>query len=351
MPGQRKNAAFLLLIVLLAFSSCVDREIRNYRKSLSDGRYDSEFPSANASDEIGTIANSVKKVYSVSYYTTWQFERKSQVMRFHILSGLYTKMTVGTISTQESVSGSATLIKTDGGKIALLTCEHVVHAPDTLITLYDPVEGDQSSYIRSISVKSKQENWVRDLGECGPFLVLASDRDLDVAFIGKTCGSFPEMPVTFPYPYGHSDELEWGSFVYIFGFPMGQPAVTKAIVSKPSREDPDQFTVDALLNKGFSGGPILAIRDGVPHFELVGMVRAVSSEEEYYLRPSSNDKTYYEIFPYRGDVFADSREMVRYGLNFTVPAGEILRFYKKHREELIREGYDLDPFFGLRPKT
>ena len=345
-PG--KHAAFPVLIVLLTFSACMDRELRDYGKSLSDGRYDSEFPSRNASDEIGNIAGSVKKLYSVSHYTTWQFERRAQVLRFHLLTGLYTKMSMGTISTQESVSGSATVMMAANGKVALLTCEHIVNSPDTVITWYDPQNEDQIPFIKSISIKDKQENWVRDLGECGPFVILASDPEQDIAVIGRNCGTLQQPVTVFPYPYGHSGELEWGSFVYIFGYPMGQPVVTKAIVSKPKGGGPDEFTVDALLNKGFSGGLILAIRDGVPHFELVGMVRAVSSDEEYYLRPASEDKKYYEIFPYRGDMFVGTREQLNYGLNFTVPAGAILGFYKKHRNELVREGYGLDAFFGIK---
>lgn len=350
MPDRRKHAAFLLLIVLLTLSACMDREIRDYTKSLSDGRYDSEFPSRNASDEIGAIANSVKKLYSVSYYTTWQFERGSRVLSFHINSGLYKKMFVGTISTQESVSGSATIMMSGNSRVALLTCEHIVNSPDTVITWYDAAAEDQVPYINSISIKEKQENWIRDLGECGPFVILASDPGEDIAIIGKTCGTLAIQPVVFPYPFGRSSELEWGSFVYIFGYPMGTPMVTKAIVSRPRPDDPDEFTVDALLNKGYSGGLILAIRDGVPHFELVGMVRAVASDEEHYLRPGSNDKRYYEIFPYKEEMYVGTREEVHYGMNFTIPAGKILSFYKKHREELVREGYDLDPFFGLDVK-
>jgi hypothetical protein len=349
MPERRRNTAFLL-IVFLAFSGCMDRELRDYRRTLSDGRYDSEFPSRNASDEISTIASSVHKLYSVSYYTTWQFTRESRVLRFHMIAGLFTKMAVGTISTQESVFGSATVVLAGGNKVALLTCDHIVNSPDTMVTWYEPTEEEPVPFIKSISIKEKQENWVRNLGDCGPFIVLASDFNLDIAIIGKTCGSLAEEPVVFPYPYGRSSELEWGSFVYIFGYPMGQPVVTKAIVSKPVKDDPDEFTVDALLNKGYSGGLILAIRDGVPHFELVGLVRSVSSDEEYYLRPASNDERYYEIFPYKGEMYVNTREQVHYGLNFTVPAGKILGFYKKHRDELVREGYDLDPFFGLAEK-
>jgi hypothetical protein len=338
------------LVMLLTLSACLNREFRLYQKSLADGRYDSEFPARNASQEIGAIAQSVKKIYSVSHYTTWQFNRESRVLMYHIKSGMYSKMSVGTISTQETVFGTATVIMAAGGKVAVLTCSHVVNSPDTLVAWYDASDEDQMPVIKSISIREKQENWVRDLGSCGSFTVLASDPEQDIAILGKTCGTLDPPPVVFPYPYGNAAELDWGSFVYIFGYPMGNPVVTKALVSKSVKGDPGDFTVDALLNKGYSGGIILAIRDGVPNFELVGMIKSVSSEEEYYLRPSSDDKKYYEIFPYKGDVFVGSLEQVHYGLNFTIPAGKVLEFYRKNREGLIREGYDLDPFFGLALK-
>ena len=350
MSDRRLTSILSFLILLLVLSGCMNREYRAYQKSLRDGRYDSEFPAHNASQEIGSIAQSVKKIYSVSHYTTWQFDRASGVLNHHLRSGIYAKMSVGTISTQETVFGTATVIMAGAGKIAVLTCGHVVTSPDTLVTWYDPSGEDQMPFIKSISVKTKQENWVRDLGSCGSFTLLASDPELDIAILGKTCGTPDPLPVVFPYPYGNAEELDWGSFVYIFGYPMGNPVVTKALVSKSVKGGPGDFTVDALLNKGYSGGIILAIRDGVPNFELVGMIKSVSSEEEYYLRPSSDDKKYYEIFPYRGDVFVGSLEQVHYGLNFTIPAGKILDFYRRNREELIRQGYDLDPFFGLSVK-
>jgi hypothetical protein len=351
MPNRRLAFIAPLLIVLIAICSCVGREFQAYKKALSDGRYDSEFPSRNASQEIGSIAQSVKKVYSVSRYTTWQFTRESRVLRFHLLSGLYSKMSVGSISTQETAIGTATVIMATGSNVAVLTCAHVVNSPDTLISWYDPVNQDQMPVIKSISIKEKQENWVRDLGECGSFTILAADPEQDIAILGKRCGTLDPPPVVFPYPYGNAGELEWGSFVYIFGYPMGNPVITKALVSKSVKGDPGDFTVDALLNKGYSGGIILAIRDGVPNFELVGMVKSVLSGEAYYLRPSSDDKNYYEIFPYKGDIYVGSLEQVQYGLNYTVPSGKILNFYNKNREALVREGYDLDPFFGLSMKT
>jgi hypothetical protein len=60
--------AFFLILVSL--SGCVDKKLAVISQGLKDGRYDSEFPSKNSSGEILNITHSVKKLYSVSTYTT-----------------------------------------------------------------------------------------------------------------------------------------------------------------------------------------------------------------------------------------------------------------------------------------
>ena len=138
MSDRRLISVTSFLVITLILGACMNREFRAYQKSLRDGRYDSEFPSRNASPEIGAIAQSVKKIYSVSYYTTWQFNRDSRVLNHHLRSGTFARMPVGTISTQETVFGTATVITAATGKVAVLTCAHVVASPDTLVSWYDP---------------------------------------------------------------------------------------------------------------------------------------------------------------------------------------------------------------------
>jgi len=322
--------------------SCVNKTMRTWQESLRDGRYDSEFPSRNASPEIETITHSVRKLYNVSHYTTYQFTHEARVSKFNIRDGSFRKYAFGTISTQESGFGTATMLYSEGNKVALLTCAHVVLRPDTLISLYDPIPGDPATWVRSISILEKQENWIKDFYDCGSFVILAADMDKDIAILGKECEHLDKPVEVFSYPKGNAKELGWGSFVYLIGYPMGTPVVTKALVSKPNPASPQEFTVDALLNKGFSGGVILAIRDGVPNFELVGMIKSVSSTREYYLKPESDDQTYYQVFPYSGTVHVGSLEQVQYGLNYVIPMEEIRAFYSDHREGLVRDGYNLD---------
>ena len=81
--------------------------------------------------------------------------------------------------------------------------------------------------------------------------------------------------------------------------------ITKAIVSSPRRDEAGSFLVDAVINPGFSGGFVLAIRDGVPNFELIGMVQWVPEEDESLLYPENlKTKTSYNpVVPYKGNLY------------------------------------------------
>ena len=331
---------------MLVSSGCVDKKLAVISKGYSDGRYDSEFPSGNASSEIERITHSVKKLYCVSSYTTYQFNKEAKVTAYQIHTGTYKKAAWGVISTNETTFGTATIIGVKDSRIALLTCAHIIHSPDTLISYYETTDADPLLYIKSFSVKEKQENWVKDLSSFGPFPVLAADPSSDIAILGKKSGNPIDTIVPFPYPAGQAKELEWGSFVYVLGYPLGNLVVTKGIVSLPPNRSSGAFTLDALLNKGCSGGIILAIRDGVPNFELVGIVKTVNSNLDQFLRPE-NDHPYTDYIPYHGDIYVGKGEIIQYGLNAVVPFETIQDFYKENRLELLKGGYNLDGFFRL----
>lgn len=343
---MKKFLQTLLAAILILPAGCLHKTVRTVHPSLSDGRYDSEFPYHNASNEIEAITHSIHKIYCVVFYTTYQFSQDVRLTRGDIRSVRFKRSALGTISTHESTSGTATVIMNDRERVALLTCAHILDAPDTIISPYPISAEDPVEYVKSVSIKEKEELYVKDLVECGTFITLASDHENDIAIIGKKCEGKLDSVKIFNYPAGHGKELEWGSFVYIFGYPMGNLMVTKAIVSNPSVRG-GSFTIDALLNKGFSGGLILAIRDGVPNFELTGMVKSISSRQDYFLRPEKERyETYYsEVIPYSGEIFTGVEETINYGINFVIPIETISDFYKKNRTMLIAQGYNLDQFF------
>jgi hypothetical protein len=347
---MRRNIFLFSLILLFVLPGCVDKKLAVISKGFSDGRYDSEFPSKNSSAEIERITHSVKKLYCVSSYTTYQFKRESKVTAYQLLQGTYKKTAWGVISTNETTFGTVTIIRYADSHLALLTCAHNVHSPDTLISYFETTGEDPQRYVKSFSVKEKQENWVKDISSAGPFPVLAADLSSDLAFLGKKCESLTDTVVPFPYPSGNAKELEWGSFVYVFGYPMGNLVVTKGIVSLPLKRPQGEFTIDALLNKGCSGGIILAIRDGVPNFELVGIVKTVNSSQDQFLKPEKNDQLYSDYMPYNGDIYVGKSENIQYGLNSVVPFETIKEFYLANRNELLQGGFDLDAFFRVRSR-
>ena len=199
--------------------------------------------------------------------------------------------------------------------------------------------------VYSASSKEKQENWVKDLSSCGPFTVLATDQATDIAILGKNCESLSDTVIPFACPPGKALDLQWGSFVYIFGYPMGNQVITKGIASPGPKRPMGEFSVDALLNKGYSGGVILAIRNGVPNFELVGMVKSVNSTHEEFLKPAPDQQRTPDWIPYKGDAYTGSSDNIQYGLNAVVPFESILEFYRKNRNDLVSMGYNLDNFF------
>jgi hypothetical protein len=344
---MKKCLNILSLVALVVFSGCVKHKIAATNKGASTGRYGSEFPSRNASGEIEKITYSVKKVYSISSYTTYQFKREAKITGYHLRQETYKQAAWGVISINETVFGTATIIGFANSQVALLTCAHIVTSPDTLISYFEPTEENPLQYIQSFSVKEKQENWVKELSSCGPFHVLASDISTDIAILGKNCESLIETVTPFPYPSGHAKELAWGSFVYIFGYPMGNQMITRGIASPAAKRPMGEFSIDALLNKGYSGGIILALRNGVPNFELVGIVKTVNSTREEFLKPASGQQRTPDWLPYKGDVCVGKSDNIQYGLNTVVPYESILEFYKKNRQELITKGYNLDNFFHL----
>jgi hypothetical protein len=131
------------------------------------------------------------------------------------------------------------------------------------------------------------------------------------------------------------------------GFPLGYQMITRGIVSKPIRKNDHQFLIDASFNEGFSGGVVLAIRDGIPNFELVGLGKSASVSYENILIPEKLEyqRRYNPDIPYTGEAYVKVRKDFNYGITRAISSQAIIRFYRKHRKKLLEQGYDLDNLF------
>jgi hypothetical protein len=341
-------ARFLSLVcIFIMAAGCSVRNGQQVKPGSTEARYLNEFGTPDAVAAIGDITRSVRKVVCVGFYTTYQFTPAAYVTPEDIATGTYRKKALGTISTHETTSGTGTIIFREGNRIALLTCAHILDSPDTLISWFAPSVEDPVATIKSFSIREKRQIYVRDLPTCGPFAVLASDPANDIALLGRTCDGGIDSVGALNYPPGRPVDLEWGSQVYILGYPHGSLTVARGIVSNPRSNNNGVFTVDAVLNKGCSGGIILAKRAGSLDFELVGMVQALSTSQHYYLKPEKDipEFHYSSFIPYPGNVYVGTEETINYGINYIVPISTITEFYKDRRAELRSAGYDLDAFF------
>jgi len=123
--------------------------------------------------------------------------------------------------------------------------------------------------------------------------------------------------------------------------------ITRGIVSDPKRIRKGTFLIDAVFNHGFSGGLVIAVRDGVPNFEIVGMIKSSAAENKLYLTPlevGDNEGLNFSE-PYTGELKLKSEKDIKYGITFSVTTEILRNFYKENRDALVERGYDLDGFF------
>jgi hypothetical protein len=154
---------------------------------------------------------------------------------------------------------------------------------------------------------------------------------------------------SFPIPVlnakiGSAEEMQWGTQVYVFGFPRGKKMISSSIVSKPSERT---FLIDAALPRGISGGLILATRDGPPNFEFVGLANAISAEKKQYLAPKPiKGQSEYDIqTPYSDDAFVKTHEEIYYGVTHAISIETIVGFLQENQSVLREKGYYFDRLF------
>ncbi len=347
MSAKQHFILLLCIISIFLITSCSKVVYDVAYPTLNDGEYDTEFPYKNCSEQLETITKTLKKIRCTAFYQSYIFAESQNVTTEDLSSIDVSQTAIGEIHYNESAHGTATVVYSKNNRLALLTCAHVIDFPDTAVIHFSNAAGSPKP-IQNMAVKLKQNYWAGDLPQEGQLKVLAVDYDRDIALLGKTISAALTIDVpVFNYPIGASSQLEWGSFVYIMGYPIGYQMITRGIVSNPNRDSEGSFLIDALFNRGFSGGIVLAIRDGVPNFELVGMTKSVSASHDYILvpEPDMNDTSFDPHIPYRGQTFVHKKTDINYGITYSISVETIVRFIEENKHQLARQGYDVNYFF------
>ena len=332
-----KTSILLIIVSAMVFISCSSSE--NLQNDSIIDEYTTIFPNKDVAIELEQISQSLKLINNLTFYKAYSYSDSTITDENLNDFDLHQKATsVNTIS--KTSSGTGAIISVSGNNVALLTVAHIISYPDTIIS-YFTLTGKQSKYIESILYKERQKIY-SDLPEGGMLKIIAQDDKNDIAIVGNTFESI--TPFKFPifnFNFGKAKELKWGSFVYILGFPMHNKMVTSGIVSNPNFDNTGNFLVDALINRGSSGGLVLAIRGSAPNFELVGIVSSVPAEKRFVLTPNNptRDINFLPGTQYIGEMTVEQLDGIKYGIGRIVSSEKVLEFIKKNESMLYNKGY------------
>jgi len=347
---MKKSRFFIGLLALLSVCgwSCSPRITQATTPAfLSDGHYDN-YPIGDVSNSLDRISQSIYKVNVIAFYKTYYFTKEHSPLQGHLDDSLaFAKSSYQSV-THETAFGTATLVYFDGSLAGFLTCAHVVHFKDT-VPIFFP---DEPKKVYSLSVKIKQNIYVSGMQDADVQL-LAADSKRDIAFLKKEIDTLAikQQYRQLSYPVGNSSELDWGNFVYIIGFPGGHKMLTSGIVSPLQQTKKEFFLTDAVFNKGISGAPVFALRDGASHLEWVGMASSGMVDDLDYLMPAlEKDETFTLAEPYTGNMFINKMKLIKYGITYSVSMKEILKFVNQHKAILENNGYNMVDFLKSSPK-
>lgn len=318
---------------------------------------------ADASQALSRTFESLRRIQITATYKIHTFAPSSAPREAEVGAPDLLRTAIDTTTLLRERAATAVVLSRRGGNVALLTADHFLEFPDTIVQLFEeesdgagaPTRPNGSRRVESISIKTHQANWVRG-AVLDPFEVLARDSVRDLALVGVR---EPELPRAGPLaglpleerarqvPFlhlsaGDSDRLGWGSFVYVLGYPQGYPMVTRGIISSPRNRTVGSFLVDGLWNPGMSGGLIIAVRGDGQGLEWVGIARSAASTTEVRLTPEEGARPLDGVRrPYDGQIFLEEYRRIDYGITLSVPISDIRAFLDERRFGLVQQGFVL----------
>ena len=340
-----------LLVSFVFIQGCSSTIYETQIKTDINDEYDTEFPYKDSSPILEKVGETIHRISSIAFYEAYVYENNSKIILSSINDDNLETTAIEKIFFTKTGSGTATVIYSGNRKLALLTCSHIVDYPDTIISYWTDKKGFLTDYVKSISFKKNENIYAVGLPELGKLSILVSDKKVDLALLGITFsvdypGKFPSLSI----PIGHAKQLNWGSFVYMFGYPINYKMISRAIVSRPHFNNDREFLIDGVVNRGFSGGLVMAVRNGIPNLELVGIIRSVPKDVKYILQPETlkDNKQYDPLVPYKGNVYLDTIEKINYGIAKVISTETIDKFLEDYQNKIGEEGYLQIRFFETK---
>ncbi len=327
---------FILSSVI--FSSCTHLKQQSNPLFRSQN-YTIAYPSGDMAPQLDNVLKSVKMLSTYSSYTAYHFEFEQDIKKNDVGQLDFELEASSKSYFNESSSGTAIILANDPNRILVLTCAHVGDYPDTIITYFK----DDQEHVSSVAVRGRLDFFIQGIPGGDQLNEIAKDRVKDLALYGKQYSSTQNFQLLqLNIPMGTIHNLRWGSFVYMAGFPMGIKMVTRGVVSLFENNQKDMYLIDANFNRGFSGGMVLAYKQDTNQMEWVGIVKSVSANSYFRLKPSENKTQYVdEHHPYTDDLYLERTENINYGVTYAVSSEAIRSFLKEKEDILARAGFNV----------
>lgn len=328
-----------LLLLCLSFTvSCTTAEVSAVEE-FDSGYYQNHALSPHVRNQVIESFESVRRIQSSVIYRTYQFPR-NQMPTVAEIPGLFLdEIAFDRTADTHSTAGTAVVISINNRRALLLTAAHVVSQPDTLYHFSDVQSDPDNRRVEAVSIAQSKNQYVFTDQGIEVIEMLAQDSRRDIALM-KTVSDVSDTDLkAITIPKGNPNRLDWTDVVYATGYPRGVQMVTRGIASR-SEHPVRKITLDLSINRGFSGGPIFAVRNDGSGLEWLGTITSAMGERNYYLIP---DDVYGEDFnpemPYRGELYVRSEPRIFYGISNAVDIDEARNFLRENRTVLISHGF------------
>lgn len=330
-------ATSLLLIVI---GGCTKRVYISDKNPPQSSEYTSAFPTRDVSNMLENAKNTMLRIVSTTYYEEYHFKAPYITLADAKTNNL-SQIADFKYSSELSTSGSSIVLQQNKKHALLITCNHVVTAPDTAISYFEDDDIPNQKYIKSIKIKQKQHDLGFASQQTRYFKKIAHSVSKDLALLSipkKDNTSFEKSSLSFSV--GNSDDLKLGSFIYVLGFPRNYPMVTRGLANPYTKTKDSFFVSDAVFNPGISGGMVLGSKDNFRNLEWVGMARSTDITEEEVLVPMPDSTKEYETEPYRKIPFVKNKQRISYGISQSIPINTVANFINNHQNEINSNGFD-----------
>lgn len=343
---NKRFAILLILGISLILNACgafqqstTESAEKQSEKTYSQ-YYTSAFPQSDVSSKLKNAQQSVVRIVATGFYDSFTFSDKPITLA-DVKTNNPKDIATDRTSTEESTAGTAIILDQNNNQSLLITCEHTVSFPDTVITYYEGSNIPDETYIESISIKKNETRLVYTSSELAPFEIIAINKRSDLALLNvelEQLGNLDLYPLSVET--GNSDFLQLGSFLYIIGFPKSYPMITRGLTSSSESWNDRFFVTDAIFNPGISGGLILATNNNFQSFQWVGMASSATASRENILVPRPDNGDHSKITrPYSDTVFVQQKSRINYGITQAIPINKVKEFLKQNEDRLKKNGF------------